>query len=331
MALGLTPGSPLYAEPLKRVIISSRTAGLSILPYVISERLGFYREEGLEVQPVVTRGTVSIQTLLAGSAQYTNALPIPAIFQGAPIKILLVYSDKPVHYIVSSPKLTELKQLVGKKIAIASPGGNATLILRDVLEKAGIPMDRVELRSIGEGSVRLAAVLNDVVDAAILPNEETSQAKARGLRVLAYTGDYISVLTTSLATTDARIKSSPSDVYKTVKATLRGQLFMYRNPGEAVKFLMEVMKLTDVNLANDILVELSKFASDTAKKGWASEEDMESNVERVKRQLQLTGVPLKASDVTLDQVYDFSFAKRAYAEIMNEGWNPQKFRYSKQR
>ncbi|MBI4529601.1 MAG: ABC transporter substrate-binding protein [Deltaproteobacteria bacterium] len=319
----------LYAQPSKKIRISTRGLGLSVLPYMIGQRLGFYRAEGLDAETIVTRGTVAIQTLIASSVDYTNALPIPAILRGIPLKVLTVISDKPSHYIVGSPKMTNLKQLIGKTIGISDFSGNSYLILRDVLQKAGIPIEQVQLRPIGEGSVRMMAVLTGVVDASILSPEETIEAQAKGCRVLAYSGDYISSLVTSLVTSDAKIKTVPEEVHKTVKATIKAQLFIFLHPEEAAKFLMENLGTSDVRLARNILEELSKRASDLARRGVANEEAMRSNVDRVVQQLQLTGAMPKSKEITLDQVYDFSFAKRAYEEISAEGWDPRKYGYSK--
>ena len=80
------------AQPVKKIRISTRGLGLSVLPYMIGQRLGFYRAEGLEAEPIVTRGTVAIQTLIANSVDYSNALPIPAILRGIPLKVLTVIS-----------------------------------------------------------------------------------------------------------------------------------------------------------------------------------------------------------------------------------------------
>jgi hypothetical protein len=49
----------------------------------------------------------------------------------------------------------------------------------------------------------------------------------------------------------------------------------------------------------------------------------------VQRQLELGGAPLKSKTALKPgDVQDFSFAKRAYDEIQNEGWNSAKYRYS---
>jgi NitT/TauT family transport system substrate-binding protein len=317
------------AESHKKIIISSRGTGLSILPYMIGQRLGFYQEEALDAQVVVTRGTVAIQTLIAGSVGYSNAMPIPAIIRGMPLKILLVQSDKPSHYIVSSPKITGLKELSGKRIAISDFSGNSYLILRDVLQKVGISVDQVQLRPIGEGSLRMMALFTGVVDATILSPEEVRQAEAKGMHVLAYTGDYISAIVTTLVTTDARIKTVPDEVMKMVKATLKGQLFMYENFSETQKFLMEDLATTDADLVKDILAGLSKRASKTAQRGRATTDDMVSNIDRVKQQLQLTGAMPKSAEVSINQVYDFSFAQHAYDELARESWDAKRYHYRK--
>lgn len=55
---------------------------------------------------------------------------------------------------------------------------------------------------------------------------------------------------------------------------------------------------------------------------------MLKNIERVKESLRLGGVNLEAKgSVNLDQVYDFSLAKRAFEELRTEAWNPKKYHY----
>jgi hypothetical protein len=42
------------AQPLKKITFSAKGGGEAMLPFVISERLGFYREEGFQSEVVVT-------------------------------------------------------------------------------------------------------------------------------------------------------------------------------------------------------------------------------------------------------------------------------------
>ena len=320
--------SSLDAQSLKKIMFSAKGGGEAMLPFVISQRLGFYREEGLQSEVVVTRGTIATQALIGGSVGYTNAAVLPAIFSGARLKFILNSADKPSQYLVTSPKITSLKQLAAKTVAISDFSGNAYLIMRDLLARTGVPIADIKLRVFGEPNLRLNALLTDSVDATMLSYEQVKRAQAKGYRMLAYSGDYISSLSPGLCTTDARIKDLPDEVYRVVRATFKGQLFWYRNP-ETIKFLMEALALSDEAEVKDIWEERIRRASEIAQIGRATEEAMVTNIERVREQMRMAGALPKTTEVTLDQVYDFSFVKRAHDELVAQKWDAMKYRYVK--
>ena len=318
------------AEALKKIRIASKAAGESLVPYVIPQRLGFYREEGLDVDVVVTRGTVTTQVVVSGAVDYGNGGSIPAMLGGARVKILQVSTDKPSQYLVVSPKITNIKQLNGKTVAISDASGNSTLLFRELLSKNGVAVDTVQMRALGEPSVRFGALLAGTVDATMITIGNARIAQAKGFRILLYSGDYVSSLSANLETSDDKIQGAPDDVYKVVKATLKGQMFYHRNPNEAAKFIMEVLRINDFNEAKEIWRERDKQASDLAKIGRASEEVMTTNIERVREQLRGVGATSRIKGpVTLDQVYDFTFVKKAYDEIRASKWDPMRYEYSK--
>ena len=154
----------LAAEALKKIRIASKGGGEALVPYVIPQRLGFYREEGLDVDVIVTRGTVTTQVVVSGAVDYSNGGSIPAILSGAHLKILLVNSDKPAQYLVTAPKIASIKQLTGKSMAISDTSGNSTLILREFLAKNGVAIESVQMRALGEPAVRLGALMTGAVD-----------------------------------------------------------------------------------------------------------------------------------------------------------------------
>jgi ABC-type nitrate/sulfonate/bicarbonate transport system substrate-binding protein len=320
--------SALGAEALKKIRIASKGGGEALVPYVIPQRLGFYREEGLDVDVIVTRGTVTTQVVVSGAVDYSNGGSIPAILGGAHLKIILVNSDKPAQYLVTSPKIANIKQLSGKAMAISDTSGNSTLILREFLAKNSVAIDSLQLRALGEPAVRLGALLTGAVDATLISYGFAKQAQAKGFHILAYSGDYVSSLSANLETTDDKIQNSPAEVYKVVKATLKGQLFFHRSPSEATKFVMETLRLTDLNEAREVWQERTKQSSNLAKVGRASEEVMTANVERVREQMRMVGAQtrLKGS-IALDQIYDFSFAKRAYEELRASKWDASRYEY----
>ena len=284
----------------------------------------------MDVEVIVTRGTVTTQVVLGGAVDYSNGGSIPAILGGARLKILLISSDKPSQYLVSSPKITSVKQLGGKTVAISDSAGNSTLILRDLLVKNGVPYEKVQMRAVGEPSVRFGALLAGTVDATLMSYGQAKQAEARGYRILAYSGDFVSALAANLETSDDKIQRSPDEVYRVVKATLKGQLFFHNNATEATKFMMEALRISDFEQAREIWSDRTKQSSDLAKIGRASEEAMAVNIERVRDQMRMVGgVQKLKGPISLDQVYDFSFAKRAYEEITAKKFDPMRYEYSK--
>lgn len=330
LLLGAGRAEAQAAEALKKIRIASKAPGESLVPYTIAQRLGFYREEGLDVDVIVTRGTVTTQVVVSGAVDYGNGGSIPAMLGGARLKILQVSTDKPSQYLVVSPKITSMKQLNRKIVAISDASGNSTLLLRELLSKNGVAVDTVQMRALGEPSVRFGALLAGTVDATMITIGMARQAQAKGFRILAYSGDYVSSLSANLETSDEKIQSAPDEVYRVVKATLKGQLFYHRNAHEAAKFIMEVLRIPDFNEAKEIWRDRDKQASDLAKIGRASEEVMTTNVERVREQMRAVGATSRIKGpMTLDQVYDFSFVKKAYDEILASKWDPMRYDYTK--
>ena len=328
LLLGLTEIAS--AQSLKKIRIASKGAGESLLAYVIPQRLGFYRDEGFDVDVIVTRGTVTTQVVVSGAVDYSNGGSIPAMLGGARLKILLVSTDKPAQYLVSSSKITSLKQLSGKTVAISDAFGNSTLLLRELFAKNGIALHTVQMRALGDQTVRFGALLSGTVDVTLLSYGMAKQAEGKGFRILAYTGDYVSSLSANLETTDDKIQNSPDEVYKVVKATLKGQILFHRNPNEATKFVMEVLRMSDVNEAREVWRQRDKQASELAKIGRASEEALTTNIERVREQMRLVGAASKLKGpVPLDQVYHFSFVKKAYDELVASKWDPNRYEYVK--
>ena len=318
------------AELLKKIRIASKAPGESLVPYMIAQRLGFYRDEGLDVDVIVTRGTVTTQVVLSGAVDYGNGGSIPAILGGARMKILLVSSDKPSQHLVVSPKITDIKQLNGKTVAISDTSGNSTLLFREMLKKAGVNVETVQMRALGEPSVRLGALLAGTVDATMISIGMARQAQMKGFRILAYSGDYVSALSANLETSDDKIQSQPDEVYRAVKATLKGHIFYHSNANESTKFVMEALRLTDLNEAKEVWRQRDREVSDIARTGRASEEVMQVNIDRVREQMRAVGAASRIKGpVTLDQVYDFSFAKKAYEEIRASKFDPMRYDYVK--
>jgi ABC-type nitrate/sulfonate/bicarbonate transport system substrate-binding protein len=80
--------------------VKFHTPGPSMLsvPFQIAEEQGFYRDEGLNVEFLVMSTGAGIQALIAGNVDASQILGLTlraAINRGAPLKIALVFNDRP--------------------------------------------------------------------------------------------------------------------------------------------------------------------------------------------------------------------------------------------
>jgi ABC-type nitrate/sulfonate/bicarbonate transport system substrate-binding protein len=326
----LIPLSSFSAVQERTVRLITRALGDSTVIYEIGKRLGFYAEEGLRVELILTRVSTGIQAILGGSADYINhGSVIPAILRGVPIRVLMVDSDKPTSYLVTNPKISSFTDLIGKTIAIQDFAGADALMVRDTLVANGVPLDRVSLRTLGPPPYRLQALLGGTVDAAPLNFLLSHQAQKSGFKILAYTGDFTSDIQVTAAGPLRAIVGSQSDVYRFVKATLKAQLYFFQNPNdEAFRIYSEVNKLADPVLARDAYEARLRRSSDLVRVGRVSQKALVQAVERIKEQLRLAGTPLKQEvTVSADDLADFSFVQRAYDEVQASGWEVKKYEY----
>jgi ABC-type nitrate/sulfonate/bicarbonate transport system substrate-binding protein len=326
----ISPVPVRAAAELATVRVMTRALGDSSLIYEIGDRLGFYGEEGIKVQVILAKVSTATQAVLGGSADYVNhGSIITPILRGVPFRILLIDADRPPHYIVTSSKVQNLKDLVGKTIAIDDFAGASALMLRDTLTANNIPLNKVTLRALGPPPLRYQALVGGVADAAPLNFVLSRRAQQEGFKILAYTGDYTSDIQVTAAVPVKAIRASPGDVYKFVKATLKAQLFLFENPNDdGFKFYSEVNQLTDNPAARDAYNARLKRSTELVRVGRADEKTLLQAMDRVREQLQLAGTPLKeGTPKTLDGLVDFSFAKRAYDDIKSEGWDAKKFQY----
>jgi ABC-type nitrate/sulfonate/bicarbonate transport system substrate-binding protein len=318
----------LGAQTLKTVRMMTPTIGVNVLVYEAANRFGFYRQEGFTIELIRAPLGTSIQAVLGGSADYVrHGSAVGAILGGVPFRALAVDTDRSPHYIIGKRELTNVQDLAGKTVAIDDLAGSAYWATRETLSKNGINPDKVNFRRMGGPELRLQALLAGVVDAAPLNFVLGGRARENNFKVLAYTGDFVSDVQLMVAAPTDKIKRSPEEVYKFIKATLKARKFQFENEPEAYKFYLELERLSDNKFAREGWEARLKGSSPEARLAMLSNAGMLESIVTWKEQMALAGRPLKIEGRPED-VYDFSFAKRAHEEIRAEGWDAKKYKYT---
>lgn len=314
-------------QNLKTVRLMTPTIGVNVLVYEAANRFGFYRQEGFTLELIRAPLGTSVQAVLGGSADYVrHGSAVGAILGGVPFKALAVDTDRSPHYIVAKRELANVQDLVGKTMAIDDLAGSAYWATRETLSKNGVNPDKVNFRRMGGPELRLQALLAGVVDAAPLNFVLSGRAREKDFKVLAYTGDFVSDVQLMVAGPTDKIKRSPEEVYRFIKATVKARKFQFENQPEAYKFYLELERLNDTKFAKEGWDARLKGSSPAARLAMLSDAGMLESIVTWKEQMALAGRPLKMEG-RVEDVYDFSFAKRAHDEIKAEGWDAKKYQY----
>ena len=146
------------------------------LPIPLAQSLGFYREEGLEVEIENMASAVkAMQALIGGSVDaagivYLQTMQLAA--EGQPVRSIFVMTRRETKVLVVSPaaagRIRRVEDLKGKAIGTPSPGSATHLWLNAILGKHGIRPEEVSAVGIGVAAPAIAAVENARVDAAAL-------------------------------------------------------------------------------------------------------------------------------------------------------------------
>ncbi len=117
----------IISAPAQEILVAHPALTFGDVPYYIAKEKNFYRDEGFQVKDLYIRGGVTAsQALQAGSVQFTLALGTGAraALSGLTLKAILVFCDKPFHFLYGRPDLgvRTPQDLKGKPNAVTTLG-----------------------------------------------------------------------------------------------------------------------------------------------------------------------------------------------------------------
>ena len=297
---------------LKKVRMGSSSTNVSFLALYTALNRGFFKDEGIDLEIVFMPANLASTAVLNGDIDYNGAVTgtIGAAVQGRPMKVLLFTVSKPLLFLMGQKNIKDLKQLKGKKIAGSSPGGSATLLANQALKQIGLEpgKDVSVLQMSGNAASRYAVLESGVVDASLLSVPENIIAHEKGYNELLFLGDVVEFPQNGFGTSEKRIRDNPDEVYRMVRATLRGLQFIWdKNNSEAVtNILMKQWKVNDRKMAAEMARQVSRVLT---KDAYVKPESVQVLVDLARESAKVTK-PINAMDVV-----DYSFLDRARKEL----------------
>lgn len=164
-----------FAQPEKpRVTIAvGGKAALYYLPLTLAERLGYFEEEGLQVEILdFPGGARSLQALMGGSVDVVSGGFDHTIMmqgRGQRITAFVLQGETPAISLGVSKALAANWQgpqsLIGMKVGVTAPGSSTHMFLNSLLARGGLGRDAVSVIGVGSGPSAVAAMQAGRLDA----------------------------------------------------------------------------------------------------------------------------------------------------------------------
>ena len=213
--------APAGDRPLQRVVIGVPSPSLSYLPAQLAWRMGYYREEGLDVEFVQVAGTSVVPAMLSGEADFTTTLSAVGAHagQGGPSRIVQFHSVKLQHVLNVRPEITAIPQLSGKRVAVQSLGTLTAHEARKLVEHFGLT--DVAIIAVGGDLERIAAMESGAADATIAAIPANFLAERRGFPSLLRVSTILEIPQAGFGTTEANLRDRADMVTRMLRGTAR--------------------------------------------------------------------------------------------------------------
>ena len=318
LALALLSAVPCGAQApkLEDLRVSFASFGVIYYPHFIAKELGFYRDEGFNVDWIAMPGGLATKALVSGDIHFSTSSgsSLNASLRDIRLKVVYVNLDRPLYRLLTwRDDIRKVTDLRGKGIGVASRGdtmeGSANLLLR----KYGMdPVRDVIWVALGTNG-RVTSLVAKTVDSAVLGFADARLLQTRGYPVheVANIGKEIKMLYTGLATSEDLLAKRPDVVRRFIRATVKGREILKRYKTQSLALGKKYDRAPDDVRNADYDVTMEMMTAD----GTEDLETQRSDIEIAKRALGIQ------KDIPTDQVFDFRLTREVYKELRDTGWD----------
>jgi len=223
-----------------RVVFTS-LAWNSEIPFRVALARGFFKAQGLEIQPIFVRGgPAAMAALLSGEVDFAQIGGAQAIMRtrsrGLDVAIIGSISNATNYQLLGNKSTRTLEDLKGKILRVTGAGAFSDFAMRAYLRRNGIDPDKdVTLRAIGGSALRAAAMERGMVAAAPFAPEDTVRLMRSGFPMIANLSDTLNIPQSVVAARNELVEKYPETSKRFLKALVLGIQFAKTNKAEAIK------------------------------------------------------------------------------------------------
>ena len=293
------------------------------LPLTVAERLGYFKDEGLEVViPDFAGGAKALQALVGGSADMVSGAYEHTINMAAkkqPIKAVVLQMKFNAMALAMSKeraaKFKGAKDMKGWKVGVTAPGSSTNMYANNILVKDGLKPTDISVVGVGTGAGAFAALDKGEIDALVNLDPVLTQLESTGKFVTfydtrtekgmkdVYGGDYMASV---IYITDEFVKKNPNTVQAVVNAMVRADKWIAKaTPQQIVDLMPAEYKAGNPTLYKEgLLKNMIGFSENGVMSMKAAE-----NVYKVLHQFEPS--VMNAGKIDLASTFDNSFVEKA--------------------
>lgn len=262
----VTFNTNLFAQTLEKPKVSIAVGGKNLfyyLPLTVAEQLGYFKDEGLQVEiSDFAGGAKALQAMVGGSAdvvsgayehtinmQAKNQAIVAFVLQGRAPQIVFAVNNK------TMPNYKTIADLKGKKIGVTAPGSSTSVMASYVLAKAGLKPTDVSFIGVGAAAGALSAIRSGQIDAIANLDPVIAMLEQKGeiktiadTRTLKDTNDVFGgpMPAATLYAPEAFIKKYPNTTQALTNAMVRALKWIQKaGPSDIIKAVPESYLLGD--------------------------------------------------------------------------------------
>ena len=231
-----------FAQEKKNLrVVFTSLAWNSEIPFRAALARGFFKSQGLEIQPIFVRGgPVAMAALASGEVDFAQIGGAQAVMRsrarGLDVSIIGSFSNATNYQLVGAKATRTLEDLKGKILGVTGAGAFSDFALRTFLRRQGIDPDRdVTLRAIGGSALRATALEKNIVVGAPFAPEDTVRLTRIGFPMIANLSDSLNIPQSIIATRNEVLEKMPDTTKRFLKAFILGIQFARGNKVEAIK------------------------------------------------------------------------------------------------
>ncbi|HTF92333.1 MAG TPA: ABC transporter substrate-binding protein, partial [Verrucomicrobiae bacterium] len=306
-----------HAQEKKNLrVVFTGLAWNSELPFRAALARGFFKSQGLEIQPIFVRGgPAALAALSSGEVDFAEIGGAQAVMRsrarGLDVCIIGAISNATNYQLVGNKSTRTLEDLKGKIVGVTGAGAFSDFATRTFLRRKGIDPDKdVMLRAIGGSNLRVGALEKGLVAAAPFAPEDTVRLLRLGYPMLANFSDTLAIPQTILTARNEYLDKLPDTSKRFLKGLILGIQFSKFNKADAIRAGFEARLQGDPDIVNQAYdLYAPAFSSDLS----VNVAGLQFMLDEDKRNGLVDG------KFTLDKVINDKLLKIAQQELRAEG------------